>query len=527
MQTARQERLPTIEREWAQSSLRVLTFSTLTIICFLLGAGISQVIPLLNNQSLPFPLVTLLILGIALIWLLIALAIGRTGRFVLAGWMVVLLTLIIIALLLYSSPEQLTFLLPLIALPPIIAALLLSTSGILLTVALTLITTVGAIFVGTSFPARFALLPNVSETTLSLGVTITLLVILAMCLGSLRGRLQQQFERTRERYRQLAKLEQSLQLAQVTRNDALDQSHRIQQHFEGIVAQITDGALTVDSTGQITRANRSAHDLWASATVGSLIGQPFDRVRSVFSQGEQNQRLAQLLELPPDQLPGSEGYTHLLIDQREQVRFQRLRTELLTMLTDEMRNPLTSMVTALDLTLDQANLPEDVDRVLGGARRSGRRLIDLVTLLLEMDQIEQKRDTLRQTTMPFRRVLEAGIAQMAPLAQQNAVTLTVEYNSEPVVMIDGERIQRAFVYQLEQALRHSPPYSTVQIRIEKQNGSVVVRIVDQGTGEHSTPSLGLAFSKLVIEAHGGRAWSERLNGQGNLYAFSLPTDRGA
>jgi len=70
----------------------------------------------------------------------------------------------------------------------------------------------------------------------------------------------------------------------------------------------------------------------------------------------------------------------------------------------------------------------------------------------------------------------------------------------------------------------------------------VVRISDQGAGltaeqreslfdqrastdGRHTPALGLAFSKLVIETHGGRLWVESAESQGTTYAFTLPVEK--
>jgi signal transduction histidine kinase len=288
----------------------------------------------------------------------------------------------------------------------------------------------------------------------------------------------------------------------------------------------------------VVRASAGARALWADLAGDELPGQAFDRVRAALAGQSPASEHVRIVTIA-DEAPGQDwGYTHLLLDRREHARLARLRSELLGLLANEMRNPLTSMVTALEMTLGQ-NLPEGADRVLVGARRSGQRLLDLVTTLIEINQIEQNPGGLRRAATPLRPILEAGIAQTAPLAQQGAVTVVVEYRGDGVIQLDTERMQRAVVYLLESALRHSPPYSTVQVRTERQNGSLVVRISDQGPGlttqqregllgqhpttdERSAPALGLAFSKLVIEAHGGKVWIESTGSQGSTYAFSLP-----
>jgi signal transduction histidine kinase len=308
-----------------------------------------------------------------------------------------------------------------------------------------------------------------------------------------------------------------------------------------LLQQIVDGAIAVDAAGRVSRANPAARSMWAAVVGGDLLDRSFEQIRvALAGQGPASEHVT-IVALDDHAPEGTVGYTHILFDRREQARYARLRSELLGLLAGEMRNPLTSMVTALEMTLGQ-NLPEGADRVLVGARRSGQRLLDLVTTMLEIDQIEGNADLLQRAVAPLRPILEAGIAQTAPLAQQGAVTVVVEYSGDGLVLLDAERLRRAIVYLLETALRHSPPYSTVQVRIERQNGSLVVRISDQGAGltpeqrqeffeQRTAPDtrgaspLGLVFSKLLIETHGGRIWVESAESQGTTYAFTLPVEK--
>jgi signal transduction histidine kinase len=331
--------------------------------------------------------------------------------------------------------------------------------------------------------------------------------------------------------------------AEDVRDDALDRLELQQRHLNAFAQHIGDGVVQINEHGCIVRANTVAQDIWAEVAGGEIVGQSIDTVQELLDGGSATSRYINIISLPTDGRLPNEHFTHVLLDRREHARLARLRSELVGLLADEMRNPLTSVVTALDLTLGQKNLPEDIDRVLIGARKSGQSLVDLVTTLLEITQIEQNPSILHRAPTSLCRVLEGGIAQMAPLAQQGAVTVTVEYSNDCMILMDGERMQRAFVYLLEYALRHSPTYSTVQVRIERQSGAAVVRISDQGpglsqrqlaalfelrsaaSGERGTPVLGLAFSKLIIEAHGGQLSVESTVGQGSTYAFLLPTDQ--
>jgi signal transduction histidine kinase len=130
---------------------------------------------------------------------------------------------------------------------------------------------------------------------------------------------------------------------------------------------------------------------------------------------------------------------------------------------------------------------------------------------------------------------------MTPLAQQRSINLVVEYGSDGgPVLFDSERMRRVMLNLLDNALKHSPAYGTVRVQTSQSNGVAHVRIFDQGaviepeqaatlfdrfgrSGDYQRGgSLGLAFCKQVIEAHGGRIWIESSPGKGSTFTFSLP-----
>jgi signal transduction histidine kinase len=502
------------------------------------GTGVA-VQPGERGLNLSVPQAVLLVAGAA--WVFVAYVMSRRHRLRLAGGMTIALAIAVLALAIYALPGYVAALAPFAMLPIGLAALLLGRRAIYLVAALTLLAMVVAVLAAPLLPSAMlapALAPPGPVATL---IMLALAVfLLALILAPLRAELERLVGQLHHGEQALAQAHQQQHTAERAREAALAELAERQRHFERLLDQISDGAIAVDRAGMVVRASAGARALWADLAGDDLLGQAFDRVCAELAGQSPASEHVRIVTIA-DEAPGQDwGYTHLLLDRREHARLARLRSELLVLLANEMRNPLTSMVTALEMTLGQ-NLPEGADRVLVGARRSGQRLLDLVTTLIEINQIEQNPGGLRRAATPLRPILEAGIAQTAPLAQQGAVTVVVEYRGDGVIQLDTERMQRAVVYLLESALRHSPPYSTVQVRTERQNGSLVVRISDQGPGlttqqregllgqrpttdERSAPALGLAFSKLVIEAHGGKVWIESTGSQGSTYAFSLPVE---
>jgi signal transduction histidine kinase len=484
----------------------------------------------------------LLLIGGA--WLLIAYLFSRARRHQIAGGMIIALTVAAFALAIYLLPGYLLALLPFASLPIALSALLLRQRAVYLTTAATIAVLFGAQFAGMQLPPpELGLNLPPPSADIAVNMALVALIFLTLIVAPLRGELARLFEQLRGRETAQAQAEQSQRAAEGARDDALDLLAHQQRNLQMVAEHVGDGVIAVSAAGQIVRANTFARSLWHEIASGDLIGQRFEQLRATLTGPSAAAQYVEIVELPAGAAERGEGYTHILLDRRERARLARLRGELLGLLADEMRNPLTSMVTALEMTLGQ-NLPDGADRVLVGARRSGQRLLDLVTTMLEINQIEQNPGVLRRSPAPMRPILDAGIAQTTALQHQGAVTVVVEYSGDGTVMVDSERMRRAFVHLLEHALRSSPPYSTVQVRTEYQNETLIVRISDQGPGltpqqrdslfeqraapdERNAPALGLAFSKLVIETHGGRLMVESSGSQGSTYAFTLPIERRA
>lgn len=532
----------------ANTDLEWLRRSRLVNICLLVisltlavavGAGIGMRLNegLLDGSLFPAALP----LAVA-VWLLIAFLFSRARRPRVAAAMVVALALAALGLAGYLLPAYLLVLMPFATIPIALAALLLSRRAVYAVTILTILTIVGADLAAQQLPppALGFTLPTPSPV-LAADLAALALIFLAMILAPLRGELARAFDLLRQRDAAQARAELAQRSAESARDTALAQLDQQQQNFESVVQHITDGVVAVNGAGKIVRANATARSLWSEIAAGELVGQRFDQLRSALTGPTAAAQYVDIVELPEERPERDAGYTHVLLDQRERARLARLRGELLSLLADEMRNPLTSMVTALEMTLGQ-NLPEGADRVLVGARRSGQRLLDLITTMLEINQLEHNPNLLRRTPASLRPILDAGIAQTTPLQHQGAVTVVVEYSGDGTAMLDSDRMRRAFVHLLEHAIRQSPPYSTVQVRTECLHNSVVVRISDQGPGltpqqretlfdqrvapdERKGPSLGLAFSKLVVEIHGGRIAVESSGSQGSTYMVTLPIEK--
>jgi signal transduction histidine kinase len=109
-------------------------------------------------------------------------------------------------------------------------------------------------------------------------------------------------------------------------------------------------------------------------------------------------------------------------------------------------------------------------------------------------------------------------------------------------MADQDMIRRVVTNLLENACKYSPHGSRIEVGARQQGDQILVWVEDNGSGipasEHerifdkftrlkteNAPKglgLGLAYCRLVIQAHGGKIWVDSEVGVGSRFTFSLP-----
>jgi two-component system sensor histidine kinase KdpD len=112
--------------------------------------------------------------------------------------------------------------------------------------------------------------------------------------------------------------------------------------------------------------------------------------------------------------------------------------------------------------------------------------------------------------------------------------------SLPLVPVDDLLIEQVLINLLENAMRHTPPGTPIEVTAEARLGEVLVTVADRGpgvpeaeqerifekfhraTGGAGGIGLGLAICRGIVTAHGGRIWVEPRTGGGAAFRFTLP-----
>jgi PAS domain S-box-containing protein len=222
----------------------------------------------------------------------------------------------------------------------------------------------------------------------------------------------------------------------------------------------------------------------------------------------------------------------------------RARDDVLGIVSHDLRNPLSAIVMCANALLQDApGQTPDVADLAQTIRQSSDWMNRLIQDLLDVTSIEAGRLALdRREVDPVRLAVEATV-MLEPIAQERSVTLREELPELlPRVDADSGRVVQVLSNLIGNALKFTPPGGDVVVRAAAEDGVVRFEVADTGAGIPSAhlphifdrfwqarqgsarggAGLGLAISKGIVEAHGGRLEVESREGKGTTFSFTLP-----
>lgn len=225
---------------------------------------------------------------------------------------------------------------------------------------------------------------------------------------------------------------------------------------------------------------------------------------------------------------------------------EQAKSNLLTVMSHEMRTPLNGILGSLEL-MDQSNLSDAQRRYLASIGISGELLLSHVNDVLDLSALTSEAAAPKPAPFNLRALVQDVVDSLQSNASQHANMLTVDFLTEDLQDVRGDRssLQRCMVNLVGNALKFTRDGS-VSIEIERlASGDVVeFRVADTGVGiapenlsrifeefvtidtafdrENSGTGLGLAITKRLIERNGGELEADSLLGEGSLFTFRLP-----
>lgn len=220
----------------------------------------------------------------------------------------------------------------------------------------------------------------------------------------------------------------------------------------------------------------------------------------------------------------------------------RLKSDFVSNVSHELRTPLTAIRGAVDYLIRQKG--EEITTFLEIIKKNAERLIRMVTDLLDFSRIEAGKMEMQFSLTNLSFLAEEVGAIVQNVAEEKKIRVERRIPEPLWIMADEDRIKQVLINLLSNAIKFSLPGGRVDLYSEEEAKEVRVYVKDQGIGiapedqeriftkfqrigKHPREKaegvgLGLAISKGIVEAHGGRIWVDSQLGQGSTFIFSIP-----
>ncbi len=233
-------------------------------------------------------------------------------------------------------------------------------------------------------------------------------------------------------------------------------------------------------------------------------------------------------------------------DISERLELERVREDLTHMIIHDLRNPLSSIMSSLELirtTVVEGVAGIPLDQIFVVAQRSGDKLYLLIDSLLDLARLEEGQAELTYRRIDVKSLVGEAVEQVRPVAAARELRLESRLpDGLPPLWGDQDLLQRLLLNLLDNAMKFTPPQGEIRLELSQPDAETFLfavsdtgpgiapehheRIFDRFSrvpkGEARGTGLGLALCKLAVEAHGGRIWVESELGHGATFKFVLP-----
>ena len=240
-------------------------------------------------------------------------------------------------------------------------------------------------------------------------------------------------------------------------------------------------------------------------------------------------------------------YDQLQQNYKRLQELEKLRDDLMNMIVHDLRTPLTSVIAGLHSISTVGDLNADQHEMVGISISGGETLLGMINDLLDVDKLESGSMQLDYVVLSAADLVASAVRQVASLADNKNLTLVQQVSDGlPPLLGDDDKLRRVLENVLGNAIKFTPSGGRVTIEALQGSESLTILFIVSDTGEgipHEAISrifeksgqggtgqggrtmstgLGLAFCKLVAQAHGGRIDVVSTPGAGSRFSVTLP-----
>ncbi|AUN17662.1 histidine kinase [Clostridium botulinum] len=216
-----------------------------------------------------------------------------------------------------------------------------------------------------------------------------------------------------------------------------------------------------------------------------------------------------------------EGYKRSI---EEQVKSERLKTELITNVSHDLKTPLTSIINYIDLLKKDDLRKDEINGYISVLDRKSKRLKSLIEDLFEASKMSSGAVELNIEKINVTALLKQSIAEFEEKITKSSLELKFKYdNNKTYANLDGKKTWRVFENLINNIIKYSQPNTRVYIDLIETNTKIIITMKNisryemnfsadeiferfkRGDKARNTEGsgLGLAIAKSISELQGG------------------------
>jgi PAS domain S-box-containing protein len=233
-----------------------------------------------------------------------------------------------------------------------------------------------------------------------------------------------------------------------------------------------------------------------------------------------------------------------IVDLSEREEMENRRQEFVSVVSHDIRTPITSADLLLDLMEQEKFSP--VERAAKHCARARMQLTNIMKLtsdLLDIARIESGSVKLNKEFCSVAALVEQAVEAVTMQAQRAEISI-IQNSIEDLIECDFDRIQQVLLNFLSNAVKFTPSGKKIEVTARRDADFVRIAVSDEGIGIPASEigvvfdrfkqarkedskkgtGLGLAICKMMVESHGGRIGVNSIEGSGSEFWIMLPIE---
>lgn len=188
---------------------------------------------------------------------------------------------------------------------------------------------------------------------------------------------------------------------------------------------------------------------------------------------------------------------------KEQIKSERMKVELVANVSHDIKTPLTSIISYVELLKQEEELPGHVKEYVEILDSKSQRLKSMIQDVFEVSKAVSGNLPVLMEDLDLAKLLRQTMADMEEQIEKSAMTVRAEIPEDAVIInADGERMYRVFQNLIQNALKYSLEGSRVYITLQ-ENGKTAIACVKNTSKEELSP--GIDFTERFIRGDESRS----------------------